>query len=145
MLPCLGGPRWWPLTAKAGLFHAPLDQVVKAAQPWKGGPDSPWRAVRHPHLEAALAAHTPYSYGREQAVFAVASRDGDWTAVCNSAVPGGDVVAFLQARALFDVHSEFVGVEWLPGAGDVFANATFAHFRPEARKLFRSPKPPGDT
>jgi hypothetical protein len=76
MFPCLGGMRWWPLTAMVGIFHAPIDNVVRTAQPWKAARGSPWRSRRYPDLDEAVGAQAPYLLGVETAAFAVASRDG---------------------------------------------------------------------
>jgi hypothetical protein len=136
MFPCLGGMRWWPLTAMAGIFHAPIDKVVRTAQPWKAPRGSPWRSRRHPDLEEAVGAHAPYLLGVETAAFAVASRDGEWTAALSSAAPVRGDLQFLRARAAYDVKCEFVGVEWAPAGDEVFANATFTHLQ-AGRGLFR--------
>ncbi len=136
MFPCLGGMRWWPLTAMVGIFHAPIDKVVRTAQPWKPPRGSPWRSRHHPDLEEAVGAHAPYLLGVETAAFAVASRDGEWTAALSSAAPVRGDLQFLRARAAYDVKCEFVGVEWTPASDEVFANATFTHLQ-AGRGLFR--------
>jgi hypothetical protein len=140
MFPCLGGMRWWPLTAMAGIFHAPIDAVVRTAQPWKATRGSSWRSLRHPDLDEALGAHAPYLLGVEKAAFAVASRDGKWTAAISCATPVRGDLQYLQARAAYDVKCEFVGVEWVPAGHEVFANATFTHLQ-AGGGLFRRSRP----
>jgi hypothetical protein len=144
MFACLGGAGYWPLTAKVGLFRAPLDRVVRSARPWRSRRGSSWTTTRHPDLDTALAAHQPYPFGVEHAVFAVAAADGAWTVTVDSAFPSGDVAGFMRARALFDVECEFAAVAWVPSAADVLAASTFVHFLPE-RRFLRSPQPPGNT
>jgi hypothetical protein len=144
VLTCLGGIRFWPLTAKVGLFRAPMDKVVRAAQPWRSGRGSPWRTTRHPSLAAALESHAPYPYFVDRAVVAATAGGGAWTAVVNTGFPFGDVVGFLQARARLDVRCEYVGLEWMPATPEVFGNATFVHFLPPPQRL-RRPAAPGDT
>jgi hypothetical protein len=144
MFPCLGGARYWPLTAEVGFFRAPLDKVVRSVKPWRSARRSPWTTTRHADLDTALAAHRPYAFRSAHAVFAVAAADGAWTVTIDSAFPFADVAGYMKARALLDVKCEFAAVEWVPAAPDIFANATFVHFRPE-RRFLRRPQSPGDT
>jgi hypothetical protein len=143
MFPCLGGIRYWPLTARVGLLRAPLDKVVRSSQPWKGGRGSFYTTTRHDCLDGALTAHAPLPYLVETAELAIGAGNGEWTAVVNTGFPIGDVIGYLQARARLDLRCEFVGVEWAPHTGDVSANAQFTHYRP-AKRLFGSEPPPGD-
>jgi hypothetical protein len=143
MFPCLGGIRYWPLTARVGLLRAPLDKVVRSCQPWKGGRGSFYTTTRHDSVDGALVAHAPFPFPVEKAVLAIDAGRGEWTAVVNTGFPVGDVIGYLQARARLDLRCEFVGVEWAPHTGVVSANAQFVHYRP-AKRLFGSEPPPGD-
>jgi hypothetical protein len=138
MFPCLGGMRWWPLTATVGLFRAPIDRVVRKSGPWKRARGSVWRSTRHPGLDEALATHAPYLSGVETAVFAVSSRDGEWTAAISSAAPFRGDLGYFRARAAWDLRCEFVGVAWTPASGDILADATFAHL-PAGGRFRRAP------
>jgi hypothetical protein len=125
------------LTAKVGFFRAPLDAVVRKVDPWRRP-----ATVRRRSFDEALAAHAPYKFAIHDAAFALSAGGGEWTVVMESAVPHGDIAGYMRARAEFDVHCEFVAVEWVPKTTRTLPGAGFVHYRPARRRLpFGRPEP----
>lgn len=142
MFACVGGARYWPLTANVGFFRASAEAVTQVVVPWprerrflprkrrrtRAATESPWVRSDYEAFDAALRAHAPY--GKVHTKFIIPSGNGEWTTVLDARFPQPDVAYCLEARADLDLGCEFVATCWEPETPSSLAGATFVHFKP---------------
>lgn len=129
MFAMLGGDRYWPFSGSVGFFRSsagPVERVLTKSLPIQ-------RSFRSSSFDAAITdVERSAEAAGVEATFLIPIEG--WTVVMASKVDE-DFGGFFAARAVRDLHCDYVSVDWMPASPrgtdvdyGVLANARFQHY-----------------